>query len=123
MAEGGLKTVTEEVVTGTKTVIEQQIIPGNITQTVVSEFDPTLVINAGIDGAILGTAAGTIDQLHEAIEQTKKTEPGTHEKLTPTLLISKIAQKKQDEINKQRQEREQNGNDNKDGNNKDDGSR
>ena len=67
MAEGGLKTVTEEMITGTKTVIEQQIIPGNITQTVVSEFDPTLVINAGIDGAVLGTAAGTIDQLHEAI--------------------------------------------------------
>ena len=122
MAEGGLKTVTEEMITGTKTVIEQQIIPGNITQTVVSEFDPTLVINAGIDGAVLGAAAGTIDQLHEAIEQTKKTEPGTHEKLTPSLLISKIAQKKQDEINKQRQDREQNGN-NKDENNKDDGTR
>ena len=120
MAEGGLKTVTEEVVIGTKTVIEQQIIPGNITQTVVSEFDPSLIIKAGIDGAVLGAAAGTIDQLHEANEQTKKTEPGTHEKLTPSLLISKIAQKRQDEINKQRQSKEQNENDNKDGTNKDD---
>ena len=119
LAEDGLKTVTDTVVTGTKKVMESQIIPGKVTQQVIQEFDPSLIVEAAANGAILGAASGAVDQAHEANDQTKKTEPGTHEKLTPSMLISRIAEKKQAELNKKR-EAERNQNTDRDDQNNDD---
>lgn len=103
VAEDGLKTITDTVVTGTKKVMETQIIPGKVTQEVIKEFDPSLIVQAAANGAIIGAAGTLIDQAHEANVQTKKTEPGTHEKLTPSMLISRIAEKKQAEFNRKKE--------------------
>ena len=109
VAEDGLKTITDTVVTGTKKVMETQIIPGKVTQKVIKEFDPSLIVQAAANGAIIGAAGAVIDQAHEANDQTKKTEPGTHEKLTPSMVISRMAEKKQEEFNKKKEaERNQN---------------
>lgn len=106
-----LKTTTQSVFKGMETRIETEVIPGEIIRQEVSKFSADKLIDATVDGAIIGAAAAGIDQAHEANKQTKKVEPGTHEQKTPSALISKIAKIEQEKMLAE-QSREDNQNEN-----------
>ncbi|MBR3134761.1 MAG: hypothetical protein IKG56_04785 [Clostridia bacterium] len=98
-----LTTTTEQVLDHMKTVtLPDQVIPGAVHTTVETVFDPRLAIDASLQGAAAGAAMGLSDQLHEAAKQTKRVEPGTFEKRTPSLLISRLARRAQERFNQLR---------------------
>ena len=103
--KAGLDTVTRDVFKGWEIVTEQVVVPGKVVETVVKEFDPRIIIEEAGKAALIGTAIGAADQAHEANRQTKKREPGTHEQLTPTALMSKIAKAAQEKLNREREEK------------------
>lgn len=98
-----LKTTTKTIFKGMEKRIETEIIPGEIIRQEVSKFSAKKLIDATVNGAIVGAAAAGIDQAHEANKQTEKVDKGTHEEKTPSALISKIAKKAQERINREQE--------------------
>lgn len=99
-----LTTTTKQVLDHMETVTSSATtIPGAVHKTVNTVFNPNAVVDTTLQGLVGGAAVGVIDQLHEAAKQTKKVNPGTFEKRTPSLVLSKIARREQEAFNRRRE--------------------
>lgn len=98
-----LTTTTKQVLDHMETVTSPATtVPGAVHKTVTTVFNPNAVLDTTLQGMVGGAAVGVIDQLHEAAKQTKKVEPGTFEHRTPSLVLSRIARREQEEFNRSR---------------------
>ena len=108
---GGLRQVTENVVVGQRPVTVSVFdhweyipydvtIPGKTIKIPYEVVSGSKILDATLQGAVIGAAGTGIDALHEAARPTDKTLRGNAEELTPNSPFSRVALAMQEEFDR-----------------------